>query len=286
MSATYIQRGMTSQFAARYLLADVSELAETAKKKHQLTAKAGKLIAESIAASVLMSSQIKGKERLTIQIEGSRPKFAFICDISADGSVRAKLSPQNALRPKDGAINGLMLAIKHNDRKELYRGITPIEHSKIDSALEAHLRNSSQIDVAVRIIVDQDEQGVINRAIGILIERLPPAKDLPALNSDEFNERYSPLRKMKVKELIEEIDRSNVIGQDLHDMETRKLFWKCTCSEAQIRSMLFSLGPDELREIINEEGDAKVNCHFCNTNYVVGTAELEELITQHQENYN
>ena len=79
MSGTYIQRGMTSQFAARYLLADVSELAETARNKHELTPKAGRLMAESMAASVLMSSQIKGTERLTIQIEGNRPKFAFIC---------------------------------------------------------------------------------------------------------------------------------------------------------------------------------------------------------------
>lgn len=286
MPQSFFQRGLTSEFAARYLLVDVSDIAETARQKHKLKKRASVLMAESIAASALMASQIKGKERLTIQIQGERPKFSFICDINADGGVRSRISPSTTPHPKDRAIKGLMLAIKHNDKKELYRGITPIEHQPIDQALQRHLQQSSQVDVVVRIVITLRENGKIARAIGVLLERLPPAKDLPALNTTQFNERYLPIHNLQIDNFIKQIDEKKLLGQDLHDMETRNLSWQCKCSVEQIRAMLFSLGSQELEAIIVEQGQAKVNCHFCNTDYIIAKPELQKMILQHERNYN
>ena len=286
MPQSFFQRGMTSEFAARYLLVDVSDIAETARQKHNLKTRAGLLMAEALAASALMASQIKGKERLTIQIQAERPKFSFICDINADGGVRSRLAPSTTPHPKDRAIKGLMLAIKHNEQKELYRGITPIDHQPVDRALQIHLQQSSQVDVIIRIVVQQQENGHISRAIGILVERLPPAKDLPALNTEQFEQRYQAVFDLKIEEFIQQIDEKKLLGQELYDMETRMLSWQCKCSEEQIRAMLFSLGPQEIELIIAEQGEAKVNCHFCNTDYIITKPELQKMLLQHERNYN
>ena len=53
--------------------------------------------------------------------------------------------------------------------------------------------------------------------------------------------------------------------------------FSCQCSRERIENALISLGKDEIRQIIEEEGQAEANCHFCNENYHFSKEELEQL---------
>ena len=276
-----ISRGMTSEFAARYLLADVTDVAEETRKCHGLKRTAGRLAAEAVAASALLSSQIKGEERLTVQLQAENPRLAFLCDIRADGCMRARMQPYNAKSTPGGVIDGIFLVIKHNAQRELYRGITEINGQSMDKGLQAHLTESSQVDTVVRIAVQQAVSGEIVRAIGLLVERLPPAPDLPFLDTESFLERYSKLHECHAKVLVEELETCTLLGQEMHEMEKRPVQWRCRCSRSRITAMLYSLGAAELRGILTELGQAEVTCDFCSKPYVVGGDELRKLIDQH-----
>ena len=41
-----------------------------------------------------------------------------------------------------------------------------------------------------------------------------------------------------------------------------------------------SLGRDELKEIIEEDGQAELACHFCNSKYTFSKAELEAILRE------
>jgi molecular chaperone Hsp33 len=276
-----ISRGMTSEFAARYLLADVTEVAEETRKRHGLLKGAGRLSAEAVAASALLSSQIKGEERLTVQLQAEDPRLAFLCDIRADGYMRARLQPFNAKRKPGGAIDGIFLVIKHNAQKELYRGITELSSLPIDKGLQTHLTESSQVDTVVRIAVQHSSNGEIRRAVGLLVERLPKAPDLPYLDREAFFSRYSELHSCKAKELMKELESGKLLGSKLHQMEQRDVRWQCRCSKSRITSMLFSLGAKEMQGIFDELGQAEVTCDFCGQPYIVDGEELRKLIGQH-----
>jgi molecular chaperone Hsp33 len=47
-----------------------------------------------------------------------------------------------------------------------------------------------------------------------------------------------------------------------------------------VRAILRAMGDEEIRAILEEQGQASVNCHFCNTDYVVPGPELEELLLE------
>ena len=132
-------RGLTAQFAVRYLLVESTEIAQIAQQKHNLSRGAAIICGEAICASILLASQIKGDERLTVQLQAENPNINFICDIDAKGRVRAKISPSN-LRRAPEKLNGAILVIKHNASKELYRGVTMIEDKSIGRALLHHLQ--------------------------------------------------------------------------------------------------------------------------------------------------
>ena len=43
---------------------------------------------------------------------------------------------------------------------------------------------------------------------------------------------------------------------------------------------LLSLGRQELNEIIEEDGQAELSCHFCNSRYTFTKAELTHLLQE------
>jgi molecular chaperone Hsp33 len=53
--------------------------------------------------------------------------------------------------------------------------------------------------------------------------------------------------------------------------------YKCNCSRDRMRNNLITLGEKEIKEIIDEKGEAQLQCYFCNTYYQFDTNQLIEL---------
>lgn len=272
---TYI-RGLTHGVALRYVIADVTDAANTARLNHNLNTDAAHLCAEAMVASMLLANQIKGKERLTVMLASSKPNCTFMSDIHADGQLRAKLTPKDI---KYSPLIGQIQVIKHNARKELYRGITDLNYQSIESAMQSHLRQSTQTSSLLRICCLQQNDGQIDRAIGILIELLPPTNDIEALDPTGFEEKYASLLDLSPKKLIPMIDSGNIIGHDLFPLETNETSWACTCSRERVERVLCSLGELELKDMLETEGKAEVNCDFCNNTYLFDSTALASLIS-------
>jgi len=56
--------------------------------------------------------------------------------------------------------------------------------------------------------------------------------------------------------------------------------YRCDCSRERMERALLSLGREELSQIIEEDGQAELSCHFCNSKYTFTKAELERLLQE------
>ncbi|MFT4975325.1 MAG: molecular chaperone Hsp33 [Myxococcota bacterium] len=272
-----MQRGLTADSAARFLALEITEAADEARQRHQLNRGSARLLGEAMTAALMMSAYIKGEERITLQIQCEQPPLSISCDVTADGGVRARLSPPTAQIRRHGRLSGMLMVIKHDARAELYRGVTAIDDQTIASALSTHLRDSSQVDAIVNIHSESGPDGALSWAGGVLIERMPPATDLPHLTPPEFKAHYAPLRDLDGPALQEALAQQKLLGAPMLVMEERPLRWQCTCSRPRVLSMLVSLGADELQSMIEEDHGAEINCHFCGEQYTVNETELTEL---------
>jgi molecular chaperone Hsp33 len=54
--------------------------------------------------------------------------------------------------------------------------------------------------------------------------------------------------------------------------------YKCLCSKEYVEGILLSLGKDELYDIIEKEGQIKVDCEFCDREYIFTKKDVDELI--------
>lgn len=245
----HLRSGLTTDGRARVLEVDVTPIAREIRARHALGPRASHLAAEGAVATALLSAHIKGAERITLQVQSSTPEVAFIGDVDADGRLRGRLTPNTLPTPWSGTLDGALLAIKSIGRRELYRGVTPIEGVSLEAALRHHLSSSAQVKAGLTITVRSDPDGAITSATGTYVERLPGA---PAGPMDPTT---------------------------LNELEKRALRWHCTCSQQRVESMLIAVGPDELRAMRVEDGGADVTCDFCLSVYHVDSPRLLELET-------
>jgi molecular chaperone Hsp33 len=230
-------RGLVADGAVRFLSVDVGGVADACVAAHDLLPESRRIAGEAIVACALMSAHIKGVERVTLQIQAESPRFAFIGECDAEGAVRARLSPPSVTY---GPVTGVLLAIKSDDERETYRGMTAITSQSLAEALQAHLSTSDQVDVALFV----DASG------GVLFERLPEAPGHASITSEQFRERF----------------RTRDIPEDAQILDVRPLVWRCRCSVEKVQAVLVGLGVAEIDAMISE-GGATVACHFCNRPY-------------------
>ena len=61
-------------------------------------------------------------------------------------------------------------------------------------------------------------------------------------------------------------------------LETREIKWQCDCSRERIEAALATIGRKDLREIIEEDGQAELQCHFCLKKYNFNREELQGIL--------
>ena len=271
-----LKRGVSHGSAIRFLSVQASEAVTIARQRHNLDDAATVVIGKAMIAALMMSAHIKGEERITMQLQCEEPRLSLICDVDANGHIRARLSPTH-LRGETELLDGLMLVIKHNASEELYRGITEIKNEGIPQALARHLATSSQVETALRFAVSTAADGTV-QAAGLLVERMPSAPGLPSLSPEEFAALYGDLAEADPGPLFTELERGQLRTQDLLPAEIRPVAWRCHCSQHRVEGMLVALGVEELHSMLTEDNGASVTCHFCNLQYTVTGARLAELI--------
>lgn len=276
-----LHRGFVGDRTARFLLVSLPQLAELTRQRHGLGPDAARVCAEAMVASALMSAWIKGSERITLQLQAERPAFAFVCDVDAEGGLRARLAPGLFRHPVGRGVDGLMLAIKADVQREVYRGVTALDGRTIEAALRGHLSDSTQVDVILRIGVEQDPDGKITGAGGVVVERLPQDLHLPSITPAAFVQTYQHLEHEDVFDTLVAAAFGKIAGHEVEVLEERALRWRCSCSQERIEAVLFNLGPAELQAMWQEDNGAEISCHFCNIHYQVSGDRLAELCAMH-----
>ena len=227
-----LTRALAGGRRVRVLGLDLTEVAMAMCEAHKLAGPSAQLAAEALVATTLMSGQIKGEERLTLQIRFDNLSASFMGEIDADNNVRGMMRPARLRWQEGEVLKGAVLAIKHSAEKELYRGVTTLEHKSIESALVAHLETSNQLDVIVRIGSVMSPQGRPSWVGGVVVERLPDE----ANEGTWFEESFGALRHVPLPAGLERLQDGWLLEQEHRLLPEEVLLaheatwrWSSTC---------------------------------------------------------
>ncbi len=269
------------------------------------------LLGQMAAAGALMQGNIKFNGALVLQISGDGPLKLAVVEVQSDLSLRATatLGPLGGAGVATGATLSQMVNVNNQGRcaitldpqerlpgQQPYQGVVPLFGDKqeklenISEVLEHYMLQSEQLDTRLVLAANRE------LAAGLLIQRLPVMgqgnlagqMDRDA-NEDQIgrNEDYQ-----RIALLAATLQPQELLGLSADEI-LHRLFWEepmtryaplrpsfaCKCSRQRVASMLRSLGHDEVRSILSEQGQVEVGCDFCGVQYRFDAVDAAHLFT-------
>lgn len=265
-------------------------------RKHQrYPAVVEKLLGELVAASALLSANLKFDGSLIMQIHGDGPLQLLVAECRSDLTVRATAKVRESATLTDNMtlselvnINGngkFAITLDPNHRQEgqqPYQSIVPLVGETMAEVLEHYMANSEQLDTKIQLAANE------HNAAGFLLQRLPNHGG--GLNV-EFTHSWQDLLP-----IAHTLSRNELLNTDT-DTLMHRLFWEhpiethteenvqfsCTCSPSKVNNMLVMLGEDEAFSMINEKNEVNVRCDFCGQSYIISSENVHSLFNSNSD---
>ena len=265
-----------------------TNLVEKARITHDLSPVATAAFGRLLTMAGIMGSDMKAKNhKLTLQIKGEGPIKSMLVTSDSTPNLKGYVGnpyvdlPLNDIGKLDvsGAIgeNGFLNVIKDIGLKEPYVGISPLSSGEIAEDFAQYFSKSEQKDTAVALGVLVDKNGVRN-AGGYIISPLPDATNQDIDNIEKAIFEAGAISKMldkniELEDIVKKIsgdEYAKTIKDDIIPM------YKCDCSKENMQRALITLNQDDLISLI-EDGQAELECHFCNSKYIFNKQELQNI---------
>ncbi|HMB14960.1 MAG TPA: Hsp33 family molecular chaperone HslO [Pelovirga sp.] len=259
-----------------------------AKQQTDLTATVA--LGRLLTGGALMAGLLKGRQRLSLAIEGNGPIGRMTVEADAQGRLRGTIrNPLPGLPPHDdkfdvaGAIGraGFLTVTKDLGLKKPYQSMVQLQTSEIGEDLAWYLSSSEQVPSCLGLGVEFNRSGNIAAAGGFLIQTLPPELPQKIDTVVDRIERLPPISSMlREKVTPPEILKRIFANETFATCESIPLVFFCPCSRDQIEQMLIGLGRAELLSIAQQEPTTSVRCEYCCTEYVFEAEKLHRLAQQ------
>lgn len=291
-----LQKFIFDNAAVRGELVEISDTWREIQARHGYPQAVRSLLGEMVAASALLSANLKFNGSIVMQIHGDGPVRLLVVECDAELRIRAtaKLAP-DAEVADDASMSDLLNANGHGrfvitldplDKmpgQQAYQGIVPLDGDDIATVIENYMLRSEQLDTRLWLAADNQ----VSR--GLLLQKLPRHS-----GKDDQSVQAS------VEEDLETWNRAVVLGSTLKreellstDIETllKRLFWEetirvfdpqhpqfhCSCTREKVGNMLKMLGRPEVESALDELGELGINCDFCGKHYAFDKVDCAQL---------
>lgn len=269
---------------------ETTTLVEEARKIHDLTPTTTAALGRLITATALMGVELKNEQdSISVQIKGDGPIGSMVAVADRFPRVRAYMQNPHIELPLNekgkidvgGAVGkaGYLNIIKDIGLKEPYIGIVPLISGEIAEDFARYFVESEQKPTAIALGVLVDKNGV-SRAGGYILSLMPDASDDIVTKIEENIKKIPSISKILAK--IAKLDEiAKIITGDANiELLEENIYpkYECNCSKEKFERGLISLGKTELEDILKEEKDTEILCHFCNKKYIFDKKTIKELV--------
>lgn len=287
----YLVKALAYNNQVRAYAVKSTESVGEAVRRHYTWPTASAALGRAMSAGVMMGAMLKGEEKLTIKIEGNGPIGPILVDSNSKGEVRGfvtnpqvhfDLNEKGKLDVRRAVGNeGTLTVVKDLGLREHFSGQVPIVSGELGEDFTYYFVTSEQTpsSVGVGVLVNPDNS--ILASGGFIIQLLPGTEENVIVEIEKKLQATEPISKLIQKGLSPEEILENILGKEnVKVLETMPVQFKCNCSKERFGAAIISLGKDEIKEMIDEDGKAEAQCHFCNEKYQFSKEELEELLEE------
>jgi molecular chaperone Hsp33 len=291
-----LQKFIFDNAAVRGELVEISDTWREIQARHGYPRAVRAMLGEMVAASALLSANLKFNGSIVMQIHGDGPVRLLVVECDADLRIRAtaKLAP-DAEVADDATLTDLLNVngkgrfvitldpLEKMPGQQPYQGIVPLDGENVATVIENYMMRSEQLDTRLWLAADDK----ISR--GMLLQKLPR-------HSGKADQTVQATE----EEDLETWNRAVVLGSTLKqeellstDIETllNRLFWEetirvfdpqhpqfhCSCTREKVGNMLKMLGQPEVESALSDLGELGINCDFCGKHYSFDKVDCAQL---------
>ena len=178
-----------------------------------------------------------------------------------------------------GVDGRVIVTIESGDNGMRYQGIVPLSGNSLAECLESYFASSEQLPTRVRLAANN------SRTVGVLLQKLPEhggveaEEDSPSALAWQDAERgIAAVRAADLLEVSLQTLLEQRFGQrDLRVFQGSPVEFSCRCSPARVAGLLRSLGAEEVKDVLREQGAVEVTCEFCQRPYKFDAFQVEQL---------
>ena len=247
------------------------------------------LVGEAVSAAVLLAATLKFDGTLTLQLQGKGLVNLLVAQCTHDFKVRGMARHDPPASREEGETAGfrslagdgqVVVTVESTDRGSSYQGVVPITGDSLAESLEAYFVQSEQLPTRVLLA---STPGVV---AGMLVQRIAGVggKQVPT-DPAALEEAW-----MKADLAMQALTPASLLTDDVEPLLLRMfgddevrvfsghdVVFECRCSRARVANVLRSLGQEEIRSVIAEQGAVTVTCEFCQKPYQFDPIDAEQL---------
>jgi molecular chaperone Hsp33 len=241
------------------------------------------LLGEALAASALLTGNIKFEGALSIELKSAGAPHLLFAECTDQGRLRglARWNGEVAdpLRLDTLAQAVMAITIGHAERGQRYQGLVDLRHAELAGALEGYFHQSEQLPAKIVLAADG------GHAAGLILQKLPGegGHDAAEEDADAWPRIEHLTATLGAAELLatppEQLLYRLYHEESVRLFEPRPLAFGCSCSRERVEAMLRSLGRDEVEAALAaRDGEIEVICEFCAQRYTFDRIDAEHLL--------
>lgn len=249
-------------------------------------------LGETAAATLLLAATVKFDGRLTLQVQGAGPVHLMVVQAQPGYSLRGvarwngDIDSQLTALPQLCGDGQIVVTIENEDRSSRYQGIVPIEAQRLADSFSTYFEQSEQLPTRLWLVANGDV------AAGLLLQRLPSGSrasaedsEFEAAEGDEDWNRILHLASTITDNELTTLSADVLLRRLFHEEEVRvfepsPVSFRCACSRERVDAIVRSLGPDEVRSVIEERGELEVKCEFCHRQWRYDPVDAGSLFSE------
>jgi len=269
-----LTRALFPEASSRVAVVQLDKTWRAVLERHHYPPAIQTVLGELMAAGALLASTIKNDGRLKLEIRGEGPLTLVAIECGANGDMRGLArwqEPAEAggdLQALTGG--GLLVMTTETAAGKRYQGIVSLDGDDVATVLERYFRDSEQLPT--RLWFSTNDQ----RACGFLLQQLPGERE-----ADSWQRLQMLTATVTEEELLaqpaEELLHRLYHQESLNLLQSQNFQFNCSCSLQRVTNVLISLGRQEMEETLEQEGQVKVDCEFCNQVYLFDETAIERL---------
>ena len=283
----------------RVYLTISTQLVQEALNIHNTTPVATAALGRVLTGAGMMGLMLKNeRDKLTLIFKGDGPTRQILATADGKGNVKGYIADpgvdlplkENGKLDVGGAIGrGELTVVKDLGLKEPYVGTVSLVSGEIAEDLTSYYYISEQQNTAISLGVKIERDYSVGCAGGMIVQLLPDASEDSVAALEKIIGDMEPITTLidrvedsgadeSLRLLLKEIFGRIPEEFAIEELEIKNMDWNCDCSFERLEKILMTIGERDLKEIIEEDGEAELVCQFCLKKYKFDKAHLEKIL--------